>query len=127
MLESRSTALRVTPWRLFALEGARALPTHPFIEKPDDPLLRVDACPGAPACPAATVKTRALARALAGRVDGDLHVSGCEKGCARPRAADVTLVGRDGGFDLVRDGAPGDVPARRGLTADALANGAGLT
>jgi len=127
MLESRSTALRVTPWRLFALEGARALPTHPFIEKPDDPLLRVDACPGAPACPAATVETRRLARALAGRVDGDLHVSGCEKGCARPRAADVTLVGRDGGFDLVRDGAPGDVPARRGLTADALANGAGLT
>ena len=38
----------------------------------------------------------------------------------------VLLVGRDGGFDLVRDGAPGDAPARRGLTADALANGAEL-
>jgi len=72
------------------------------------------------------VETRTLARALAGRVNGDLHVSGCEKGCARPRKADVTLVGRDGGFDLVRGGKPGDVPARRGLTADALANGAEL-
>lgn len=120
MVASGATALRVTPWRLFALEGVRALPAHPFIDAADDPLLRVDACPGAPACPAATVETRALARALAGRVDGDLHVSGCEKGCARPRAADVTLVGRDGGFDLVRHGAPGDAPARRGLTPDAI-------
>jgi len=120
MVASGATALRVTPWRLFALEGAPALPAHPFIDAADDPLLRVDACPGAPACPAATVETRALARALAGKVDGDLHVSGCEKGCARPRAADVTLVGRDGGFDLVRHGAPNDAPARRGLTPDAI-------
>jgi len=127
MVASGATALRLTPWRLFALEDVRALPAHGFIDAPDDPLLRVDACPGAPACPAATVETRTLARALAGRVDGDLHVSGCEKGCARPRAADVTLVGRDGGFDLVRGGKPGDAPTRRGLTADALANGAGLT
>jgi len=126
MMKSRATALRLAPWRLFALEGACALPAHPFIDAPDDPLLRVDACPGAPACPAATVKTRTLARALAGRVNGDLHVSGCAKGCARPRPADVTLVGRDGRFDLVRDGKPGDAPARRGLTPDALANGAGL-
>ncbi|WP_119062598.1 precorrin-3B synthase [Dichotomicrobium thermohalophilum] len=125
-VESRAAALRVTPWRLFALEGVRALPAHPFIDAPDDPLLRVDACPGAPACSAATVETRRLARALAGRVDGDLHVSGCEKGCARPRAADVTLVGRDGGFDLVHGGKPGDAPTRRGLTPEALASGAEL-
>jgi precorrin-3B synthase len=126
MMESRATALRVTPWRQFAVEGARALPAHGFIDAPDDPLLRVDACPGAPACPAATVETRALARALAGHVHGDLHVSGCEKGCARPRAADVTLIGRDGDFDLVHGGKPGDTPTRRGLTPHALANGAEL-
>jgi len=120
MLASRATALRVTPWRLFALEGARALPAHGFINAPDDPLLRVDACPGAPACPAATVETRTLARALARALAGHVHVSGCEKGCARPRAANVTLVGRDGGFDLVRGGKPGDTPARRGLTQDAI-------
>ena len=120
MLASGATALRVTPWRLFALEAAARLPAHTFIEKPDDPLLRVDACPGAPACPSATVETRQLARALAGKIDGDLHVSGCEKGCARPRAADVTLVGRSGGFDLVRHGAPSDAPAQRGLTPDAI-------
>ncbi len=120
VVASRATALRVTPWRLFALEGACALSAHPFIAAPDDPLLRVDACPGAPACPAATVETRALARALAGRIDGGLHVSGCEKGCARPRASDFTLVGRDGRFDLVEHGAPGDAPTRRGLTPDAI-------
>jgi precorrin-3B synthase len=82
---------------------------------PGDPLLAVDACPGAPACAAASVETRALARALAGRVAG-LHVSGCAKGCARGPPARVTLVGREGRFDLVRAGTAWDRPLRRGLT-----------
>ena len=44
-----------------------------------------------------------------------LHVSGCAKGCAHPRASDVTLVGTPNGFDLVREGSPRDVPVTRGL------------
>ncbi|WP_395664493.1 hypothetical protein [Methylocella sp.] len=83
-----------------------------------DPLLRVVACPGAPACAQARASVRPLARALAPRLPAGrlLHVSGCAKGCALPGPADLTLVGRDdGGFDLVRDGAPWDEPARRAI------------
>ena len=78
-------------------------------------LMDVHACPGAPLCPQATVATTELATALAAQSEGSLHVSGCAKGCAFPRQAQRTLVGRAGKFDLVLNGKPWDGPARRGL------------
>ena len=104
--------LRITPWRTLLLEGATALPDD--LLPPSDPLLQIDACPGAPLCPQATVETRTLARRA--HPKGSLHVSGCAKGCARSAPADVTLVGRDGRFDLVIGGRAGDTPAATGLT-----------
>ncbi|WP_224814132.1 precorrin-3B synthase [Hasllibacter sp. MH4015] len=112
---SGATGLRVTPWRMLLLV-TRTMPDHPaFLSRADDPLLRVDACPGAPYCPSASVETRALARALAPDAPGTLHISGCSKGCARPAPADVALVGRNGAFDLVRKGCAWDEPLIRGL------------
>ena len=113
--DSGALALRVTPARSFVLEGAKAVSAPDFLTRPDDPLLRVDACPGAPFCTSATVETRALARRLAPLARGSLHVSGCAKGCARAGAADVTLTGRDGAFDLVRGGAAWDAATVPGL------------
>ena len=113
--DSGALALRVTPARSFMLEGATAVSSPAFITHPDDHLLRVDACPGAPFCTSATVETRALARHLAPLARGTLHVSGCAKGCARARPADVTLTGRDGAFDLVRGGAAWDAASVPGL------------
>jgi precorrin-3B synthase len=113
--DSGAQALRVTPARCFLLEGARPVASNDFITQPDNPLLRVDACPGAPFCTSATVETRALARHLAPLAKGSLHVSGCAKGCARSGAADVTLTGRDGAFDLVRGGAAWDAATVPGL------------
>lgn len=112
-------ALRVTPWRLLLIEDA--LPADPaWIADPASPLLRTDACVGAPACPQASVETRDLARRLAPLVSGRLHVSGCAKGCARARPSDVTVTGRDGRYDLAFD-ARADGPALHpGLRADAL-------
>ena len=100
--------IRITPWR--ALLTGRDLPTTPsdFIDDPDAAILRVAACAGQPFCPQASVETRALAASLASKWPGQLHVSGCAKGCAKPSASDITLVGRDGRFDLVRNGAPWD-------------------
>lgn len=112
-------ALRTTPWRMFVLENASLSDTHGFIAAQNDPLLTTHACPGAPACAAATVDTRQLARALA-PAHRNLHVSGCEKGCAHPRAAATTLVGRTGTYDLVKQGHPWDQPCQRGLTATDL-------
>ena len=114
---SGCTGMRLTPWRLFILENASPAESHGFITVPDDPVMGVHACPGAPACAASTVDTRRLARALAPHYPQGLHLSGCAKGCAHPRAAAKTLVGRDGTYDLVADGHPWDHPIQQGLTA----------
>ncbi|WP_037478779.1 cobalamin biosynthesis protein CobG [Sphingomonas sp. PAMC 26617] len=103
--------IRVTPWRrLIVLGGVAA-------EQPEPALLHTDACVGAPACPQASVATRALARRLAPHVAGQLHVSGCAKGCARAQPADVVLTGREGRFDLAFAARAGDPPAVSGLDA----------
>ncbi|MGR3742843.1 MAG: cobalamin biosynthesis protein CobG [Pseudooceanicola nanhaiensis] len=121
--KSECEDIRVTHYRSIYF------PNHPHISHPDflsdldNPILNAHACPGAPACAEATVETRALAAALAPRTQGTLHVSGCAKGCALPRRADVTLTGRDGRFDLVQNGHPWDEPARRGLDPHALKTG----
>ena len=120
MEDSGASGLRCTPWRIFVLEDARRCDPHGFVTQANDPVLRAHACPGAPACTAASVDTRALARTLAPSHPHGLHVSGCDKGCAHPRAAPTTLVGRDGAFDLVENGHPWDAPRQRGLTANDL-------
>jgi precorrin-3B synthase len=115
---SGAPILRVTPWRMVFLPGvARLAHADSLILTPTDPRLAVTACTGAPGCSQATVETRTLAAALAPRLrlGSRLHVSGCVKGCAHPGPADLTLVGRDGAFDLVVGGAPWDDPSRRGI------------
>lgn len=90
-----------------------------FIVTPDDPRRRVAACPGAPACRSGTTPVpdhaARLAQALAPLAGLGLtaHVSGCAKGCAHPGPADLTLVGRDGAYDVVLGGAPSAEPATR--------------
>ncbi len=120
--------LRITPYRMIHLPGVStcALAGGSLILAGDDPLLRVVACTGAPGCPQASVTTRDLARAIAPLLAPHLpagataHVSGCAKGCALPAPAALTLVGRDGHFDLISHGPPWSEPARRGLTSGAV-------
>jgi precorrin-3B synthase len=117
-LSECAASLRVTPWRMILLEGLREMPLHDgIVAHANDPLLRIAACTGAPACEAAHAETRALAGALAPHLPAQsrLHVSGCAKGCAYPGVADVTLVATADGFDLVRNGTTRDLPALRGL------------
>ncbi len=116
-------AVRLTPWRLLLLEGVRSAPNLPgLITEPDDPLLRVVACTGAPRCPQGLQPTRALARALALRVPKGrlLHVTGCAKGCALPKVSAATLVGQDQGFGYVPNGLASDAPARNGVADTVL-------
>lgn len=115
-----AAALRIAPWRRVDPESGVILPVAGFSLGRDDPLLRTDACPGAPDCPSSSVETRKLAARLAQHISGRLHVSGCAKGCARTRASDVTLTGRDGTFDLAFGARAGDPPAYVGLTAEQL-------
>ncbi|MGI4801467.1 MAG: hypothetical protein ACRYF2_15665 [Janthinobacterium lividum] len=110
--------LRLTPWRAVLVPGApdeAALERLGLIVAADDPALQVSACVGAPGCVSGSVATRSLAAGLRPGPDQTIHVSGCEKGCAHPGAAGLTLVGRAGLFDVVRDGRAGDVPVQHGL------------
>lgn len=125
--DSGAAALRLTPHRTLILEAGAQRDSTEFLTAANDALRRIDACPGAPSCTSATVETRVLARALAPALETmtpgalrSLHVSGCAKGCARARAADITLVGRNGNFDLVRGGCAGDTPSQTGLSPEAL-------
>ena len=90
-----------------------------LITEPSDPRRHVAACTGAPGCTSASVATRDIAASLASLLPrhDTLHVSGCAKSCASSAAASVTLVGRDGRFDLVRNGKAGDAPLLFGLSA----------
>lgn len=124
-LAKAGAGLRLTPWRSVLVEGGAmpppgAIRRAALITDPEDPLLRVDACPGAPFCPQAEAATRDLARGLAGRIKGHLHVSGCDKGCARQAPAEVALTARAGRFDLALNARPGDTPVERGLTPEAI-------
>jgi precorrin-3B synthase len=123
--------LRLTPWRAFlvpvlsiqiARDLSASLRADRFIVNPGDPRCRIAACPGAPSCTrgttlvhgdAATVMTVLVGAEKSGIV---LHVSGCEKGCAHPGPAPITLVARNGRYDLVRNGRPSESPTLRGLT-----------
>jgi len=122
-LAGKAQALRMTPWRMMLAEGLHELPQHDgLVTRADDSRLRVIACTGAPRCREAHADTRALAAALAPHLDAgaSLHVSGCIKGCAHPKAVPLTLVATHEGFDLVRDGSARDVPVRRGLSQKQL-------
>jgi precorrin-3B synthase len=118
-LATLASGQRMTPWRMIFLEGLREMPAHDgLVTCAGDPLLRVVACTGAPACPEAHAETRALAASLAPHVPEatTLHVSGCAKGCAHPGSSVITLVGTADGYDLVRHGSPRDVAEMHGLT-----------
>lgn len=126
--------LRLTPWRtvlvpLPSLSRARALAGGltgiSCILDPADPRRRIAACPGAPSCARGTTPLRDdVPRLATGMAPGSgiaIHVSGCEKGCAHPSPAPVTLIGRNGRYDLVRNGLASDLPALRNLTLDQAA------
>ena len=109
--------LRLTPWRdvlipLPETANAEALAAQAAalggILNPADSRLKIAACPGRPACASATTVTQSDALAFAELLPAApgivLHVSGCAKGCARAQKSPVTLVARDGLYDLVLDG-----------------------
>lgn len=122
---SSATQIRLSPWRGLAFRDldrteaesllALAGDLH-LITRDDDPRLSVQACAGSPACSRAEVPAMADAAVLAEAAAGllaegtALHVSGCVKACAHPAAADLTLVGRNGLYDIVLGGTTRDNP-----------------
>ena len=125
--EAGAVDIRMSPWRTLyfgvrddaaarsTVAGARALG---LIVDSNDPLLRIDACPGAPDCQSSSVETRRDARTLAALAashgyTGRIHVSGCAKGCARSEASNLVLVGDGGGYGVAHDATARDAMERR--------------
>ncbi|PPB82464.1 precorrin-3B synthase [Albidovulum inexpectatum] len=117
-------AMRMTPWRMLLVEGARDMPDMAgLITRAGALPQSVSACTGAPGCPQARGDTRGIARRLAaGLPDGfGLHVSGCAKGCAHPGPARAVLVATaPGRYDLILNGRAGDAPYRQDLDGGAI-------
>lgn len=123
LLAARARGLRLTPWRMILAEGLSDMPEAAgLVIRPDDPLLHIAVCPGAPACREAHAETRPLAAALAPHLAAGarLHVSGCAKGCAQAGAASIALVATGEGFDVIREGTVRDAPVLRGLSGARL-------
>jgi precorrin-3B synthase len=124
--------VRVAPWRVIYAglrdrQAARDLCDQAkildLILDAADPLRRVEACPGSPACAATSLLTREDARRLAQRAKesgflGTIHVSGCAKGCARSAPAELVLIGADGHYGVVRHGTARDTPSTYLLPED---------
>ncbi|WP_336813999.1 precorrin-3B synthase [Bosea sp. MMO-172] len=123
--ETSAAAIRLSPWRGLAFRNLGRAEAESLlsladdlglITSDDDPRLSVQACAGSPACLRAEAPTMtdaaALAETAAGLLAQDvtLHVSGCVKACAHPAAADLTLVGRAGRYDVVLNGTTRDKP-----------------
>jgi precorrin-3B synthase len=110
-----ASEVRLSPWRSLYVPVSRGERSDlllaagerlGFIVEAEDPLLGIEACPGAPACRSATLDTRAAARVLAslrGRLRGisSVHVSGCAKGCACSAKVDLVLVGQGDRFGIL--------------------------
>lgn len=118
--------LRLAPHHALLAIGATAAFTAEaealgFITSPTDPRTRISACIGSDGCASGHFAARTVAKQLAPHLPNDtsLHVSGCAKGCAHPRRADVTLVGHVDGYGLVLNGLAGDTPQAL-LRADQL-------
>jgi precorrin-3B synthase len=119
-----ASEIYLSPWRsLFidaSLEDVEALG---LIIDDEAPLLRVDACPGAPACRSASVDTRGDALRLAAMpFAGSIHVSGCAKGCARSTPADLVLIGDGGRYGVIHNGTARDAVERTIELAEVSAN-----
>lgn len=119
-----ASEVRLSPWRaIYAqtadADAAKTVMTAAgqagLITSDGDPLLHVEACPGLPDCPSASLDTRAVARKLAEEITtsgctATIHVSGCLKGCARSAAAEMTLVASGNSYLVVAGGTAASTP-----------------
>ncbi|OAP35799.1 precorrin-3B synthase [Sinorhizobium saheli] len=94
----------------------RLAASYGFLVAADDRRNPIATCAGL-ACASALMDTKATARLLVEAapdlLDGSLamHLSGCGKGCARPAASPLTLVGAPSGYALVVNGTASVAPS----------------
>lgn len=136
MAAHRVKEIRLSPWRTLYAEVPgeaagqsilAAAASVGLVVDAADPLLQIEACPGAPGCQSTSLDTRGDARWLARLLPrlgftGTVHVSGCAKGCAKSGTSDFVLIGAECRYGLVRNGTAQDIPARHFLFSDLAAS-----
>ena len=115
LAQAHGAALRLTPWRAILLaplkaddaaDIARRVEVLGLVADAANPLLRIAACPGSPACLSGEADVQADARRLATALGpslpagASLHLSGCPKGCARREPATISLTADSGRYAL---------------------------
>ena len=78
--------------------------------------IKVYSCPGSASCSSSSINTHKLADRLSHLRYNKIHISGCKKGCALSKAADLTLVGNNGLIDVIFNGKASDKPDISSLT-----------
>ncbi|MEI2301622.1 precorrin-3B synthase [Ensifer sp. MJa1] len=121
-----ATAIRLAPGHAFFVLGlshetaavAQSLAAaQGFRITEDDPRNAIATCAGSKGCASAWMETKGVAQRLVetapALLDGSLtvHLSGCAKGCARPKPSELTLVGAPSGYGLVVNGAANGLPS----------------
>jgi len=119
--------IRVTPWRSLLLppsleNASTAFESADLIVNPDDPRLKIIACPGKNFCASGEIDTHRLGSFFAAALKKAkeqnplIHISGCKKGCAHSNPAALTFVGESGAINAVRNGRTDDRPDQENLT-----------
>ncbi|WP_244513161.1 MULTISPECIES: precorrin-3B synthase [unclassified Ensifer] len=124
--ELGATAIRLAPGHALFVLGltretaavAQSLAAaHGFRIAEKDPRNAIATCAGSKGCASGRMETKAVAHRLIETapdlLDGSLtvHLSGCAKGCARPKPSELTLVGAPSGYGLVVNGAANGLPS----------------
>lgn len=124
--ELGARAIRLAPGHAFFVLGLRhetaavaqsLAAAHGFRIAEEDPRNAIATCAGSKGCASAWMETKGMAERLIETapelLDGSLtvHLSGCAKGCARPRPSELTFVGAPSGYGLVVNGAANGLPS----------------
>jgi ferredoxin-nitrite reductase len=108
-----SGTLRLTPWQNVILSDIEQVPATlaaladlGLSASLTDPAGWIVACRGTAGCSNAETASQDHARYLIERSRAllsqplQIHISGCNKGCAYPLSSDLALLGRDGGYEV---------------------------
>lgn len=114
--------IRLLPNRGFMALKALSMPC--LVTDPDDKMAQIFACCGVEGCAHAHMDTMRDARYFADALTAKtrLHVSGCRKGCAHPGKADVTLVGAENGYTVIKNGNTQCAETHQIMTREAIGN-----
>ena len=113
---SKPTNIRFTPFKSFIFENKNNLEHSSFTSVDNNYEIKIYSCPGSNSCNSSSINTHKLADRLSDLRYNKIHISGCKKGCAHSKPADLTLVGNNGLIDVIFNGKASDKPNISSLT-----------